>query len=123
MYSVEYKCTNIEIKVTTISIITVRLSMQKHQSTVNKSTKIHFPKLILYTTFINKILYNKNNELVKAIKMLLVVIKQTPKPNCHPKKHPLKNPSRGEIIIKANIFSIAKNLTMIIYVFKKAVNF
>jgi hypothetical protein len=31
IYSVEYKCTNVEIKVTTNNIITVNLSKQKDQ--------------------------------------------------------------------------------------------
>jgi hypothetical protein len=39
MYSTEYKCTPVEIKVTMTSIIQVKLSKQKDQSKNNESEK------------------------------------------------------------------------------------
>ena len=41
IYSVEYKCTNVEIKVTITSIIAVKLSKQKCQSKFKESMFIH----------------------------------------------------------------------------------
>ena len=66
------------------------------------------PKLILYTILETTILKNKNNELKKAQKILLVVTKQTPKPKRKPKKHPLKKPNNGDSKIKASIINNKK---------------
>jgi hypothetical protein len=43
IYSVEYKCTKVEINVTTINIIHVKLSKQKLQSICRESTTIQEP--------------------------------------------------------------------------------
>lgn len=46
MYSVEYKCTMLETKVTTQHIITVRESNKKPQSTFSSSESIQGTSLI-----------------------------------------------------------------------------
>lgn len=108
MYSVEYTCTKVETKVTTINIITVKLSIQKNQSTCSQFIEIQCPKLILKTYLPLKILKNKIKELINAQKILLVVIKQTPKPKRKPKKQPLKKPNNGDNKIKASIINNKK---------------
>ena len=103
MYSVEYKWTSVEIKVTTTSIIPVRLSKQKDQSIVNESIWIQWNKLNITTCPEVIVLYKKHKDNKKDVKVHKVVIKQTPGPKRYPNRLPLKNPRRGKKIISKSI--------------------
>ena len=103
MYSIEYKWTNVEIKVTTINMIEVNESKQKDQFTEIESEKIHELKTSLYVTSFKRISLNNSKEKIRDKKTLKVVKIQTPKPKNLPNKPPLKNPINGKKTIKKSI--------------------
>ena len=103
IYSVEYKCTSVDIKVTTTNITDVKLSKQKHHWMFNVSTKNHEPIVIL--TILPEIInvQNKYNENKKQIKTKIVVKIETPTPKKRPNNIEVKKPKNGKNIISINI--------------------
>jgi len=104
IYSVEYRCTNVDIVVTTQSITTVKLSKQKFQLITQLSETIQGVKLIKYTSPLINIVQKTYNEMKNAHAVKLVVIIHTPKfPRKFPNKLPDKKPNAGSAIIANNI--------------------
>ena len=88
------------MNVTTINIIDVNESKQKHHLIEIESEKIHELKTNLYVTSFNKISFKSIKEKTRDKKTLKVVKIQTPNPKNLPNKPPLKNPINGKKTIK-----------------------
>ena len=103
IYSVEYKCTKVEIKVTTKSIITVNLSKQKDQLISTEAKWNHLPNTILKIEPVkSKVMNNftdKRHE--KSTESVLVIVEPLPVKN--PKLLVKINPKRGKNTIESNI--------------------
>ena len=92
------------MNVTTINIIDVNESKQKHHLIEIESEKIHELKINLYVTSFNKISFKSIKEKTREKKTLKVVKIQTPNPKNLPNKPPLKNPINGRKTIKKSIY-------------------
>ncbi len=91
------------MNVTTINIIDVNESKQKHHLIEIESEKIHELRANLYVTSFNKISFKSIKEKTRDKKTLKVVKIQTPNPKNLPNKPPLKNPINGKKTIKKSI--------------------
>ena len=100
------------MNVTTINIIDVNESKQKHHLIEIESEKIHELKINLYVTSFNKISFKSTKEKTKDKKTLKVVKIQTPNPKNLPNKTPLKNPINGRKTIKKKAY-ISKKINNI----------
>jgi hypothetical protein len=103
IYSIEYKCTKLEIKDTTNNIVTVKLSKQKSQFIIRVSENIHGNSVTLIQAPVFNININKFNDIKKEIITDKVVIKQIPLLLKRPKKKPDKKAKKGSSITKINI--------------------
>jgi len=103
IYSVEYKCTKVEIKVTTKSIITVNLSKQKDQLTSTEAKWNHLPNTTLKIEPVKSKVINNFTERrhEKSTESVLVIV--APRPVKKPKLLVKINPKRGKNTIESNI--------------------
>jgi hypothetical protein len=103
IYAIEYRCTRKDIKVTTRSIIAVKLSKQKDHSIFKESTQIQDPRVSFIDVYSLIKERNKVKEYMKDRKIKDVVVTQTPNPRKRPNKIPLIKPSKGIKTIKKSI--------------------
>ncbi len=73
MYSVEYICTKVDIVVTTINMIAVRLSYCNPIDTVNKPESIHVHNFIYVGALFNPTSYNITHAIILVIIILTLV--------------------------------------------------
>jgi len=103
IYSVEYKCTSVEIKVTTNNIITVNLSKQKDQLMSTLAKWNHLPTKTLKIDPVKSKTENNFIEKRQARKTEKVLIIVEPLPVKKPSELVKINPKRGKNTIESSI--------------------
>ena len=99
MYSVEYKCTIEETKVTTQHITTVKESKKKPQSTFNISELIQGASFKYTQEFKSDTSQKAKRDIKKASNKQLTVIYDAPKgPSLRPNNPAQKDPIKGKKI-------------------------